>query len=84
MENKRKLGMFRIMKVYIDNDLARTEQEVHKKIREIAKNERSKGTDVRASYNKLWINGEKWGWNGRLDRLERWRLGRQSKTRREK
>lgn len=30
MENKRKLGMFRIMKVYIDNDLARTEQEVQK------------------------------------------------------
>jgi hypothetical protein len=74
MENKRKLGNLRIMKVYIDNDLTKREQEVQKKIREIAKNERSKGTEVRVGYNKLWINREKWVWNRSLDRLEKWRV----------
>lgn len=73
MENKRKLGSLKTMKVYIDNDLTRREQEVQRKIREVAKNERSKGKEARVGYNKLWINGEKWVWNGRTESLERCR-----------
>lgn len=72
MENKRKLKDLKDIKVYIDSDLTRNEQEAQKRIREIAGREKNKGNEVRVGFNKLWINGEKWVWNRKAYSIEKW------------
>lgn len=44
------------------------EQLVRKEIREPANEKRKK---VRVGYNRLWINGEKWEWNGKAMKVEK-------------
>lgn len=73
MMRKGKLKEITDMKVYIDHDLTKKEQEIQQKIREISRQERKEGKEVRVGFNKLWINGEKWMWNRGKQILEKWK-----------
>ena len=56
MKNKNKL---KGTQTYIDDDLTKEELEIQKQIREIARKEKQKGSQVRIGYKKICIDG-KW------------------------
>lgn len=60
MMNKRKLGQ---IPIYINNDETRKEQEIQRKLRNIAKEKISEGKTAQVSYRKIRIEGKQYTWN---------------------
>ena len=63
MEIMRSKSKIRNTKVYIDNDLTRTERDIQKEIVSIARKENSKGNKTNIGYQRLYINGKLFKWN---------------------
>lgn len=63
MKNKRKLKGIKGSKIFINNDLSPAERDIEKCIREIAREEKSKGKNVRYGYHKLTVDGKQYRWN---------------------
>lgn len=55
----------------MDHDLTWKERRNKDKIREIAAEKRKEGKEVKIGYNKLWIDGEEYGWRERTHELFR-------------
>lgn len=70
MRNKTKLKDLREM-IFISNDLTKKEIQKQKQLRQIAKEEKEKGKDVKIGYNKIMINGEEWRWNNSTEKIEK-------------
>ena len=68
MRNRRLLKGSRI---YVDDDLTRSEREIHKKLGEQAKKEEAGGRKVKRGYMKLIIDGVCWKWDERRGKLEK-------------
>jgi predicted Zn-ribbon and HTH transcriptional regulator len=56
-------------KIFIDNDLTKQEQEIQKKLRTIAKEEKREGKEVKMRYSKIVIERIQWRWNAERERL---------------
>lgn len=59
MKRKSRLGSSR---VYINDDLTQKEQAVQKKLREMAREEKSKGKNVKVGYQKITVDGVTKNW----------------------
>lgn len=74
LEEKQKVMRNRALlkgsRIYVDDDLTKTERGIHKKIWQQAKEEEAKGNWVKRGYMKLVVNGQCWRWNERESRLE--------------
>ncbi|KAJ3662510.1 hypothetical protein Zmor_006855 [Zophobas morio] len=70
MQNKKKLKNEGGDRIYINDDWTPEERDVNKKIREIAKEERNKGKQVKLGYSKLTIEGKTYRWNKHTETLE--------------
>lgn len=64
---KQKAGM---AKVFIDNDLTQQERNIQKKLRDIAKQRRMEGKQIRVGYRKIIIDGKKWTWDETTDSIK--------------
>ncbi|KAI4454299.1 hypothetical protein MML48_9g00009569 [Holotrichia oblita] len=60
MKNKAKLREYREGKIYINDDMTKKEREIQGRIREKAKEERTKGKNVKIKFQKLIVEGEQW------------------------
>lgn len=67
-------------RIFIDSELTKKEQEIQKRIRNIAKQERDKGNQTKIGYKKLIVNGKQWRWDDDKDQLREDPGGNQSKN----
>lgn len=58
-----KKNNLRGMRVYVDDDLSRSERERQSEVRMWAKREREKGENVKVGLGKAWKNGKEFVWN---------------------
>lgn len=63
MQNKSKLRNIRTERIYINDDMTKTERDIQGTIRKIAKQEKIKGKKVIIGYQKLVIDEQEWKWN---------------------
>lgn len=56
--------------IFIDNDLTRKEREMQKQLKDIAKEEKEKGNNVKINYGKIYVKDKWLRWNEREGRLE--------------
>jgi hypothetical protein len=56
-------GGLRGKDIFIDAELTRNEREIQKKIRDQARNEKGKGSNVKVGYQKLIVDGKVMKWN---------------------
>ncbi|XP_023312131.1 spectrin alpha chain, non-erythrocytic 1-like [Anoplophora glabripennis] len=70
MENKSKLRNLKNERIYINDDLTKSEIEMRKMIREKAEEERANGKTIKIGYKKLIVDGKVWRWNQNEERLE--------------
>lgn len=75
MKNKNKLKELKNIKVFINDDMSKTEREIQGKIRKKAKEELANGNNVRTGFQKIIINDEEWVWNKNTELFEK--TGRQ-------
>ena len=54
-------------KIYINHDLSREDRDVQSKLREIARQERKQGAEVRLGFRKIRINGNWIKWEQRRE-----------------
>lgn len=66
MKNKSKL---RGRDIFIENDLTLEERKIAAKLRQIAREEREKGKQVRIGYKKIHVDGKLFTWDNRLENL---------------
>jgi len=66
MRKKKKLGS---RKIYIDNDLIQEEKEVQRKLRVVARGERTKGRKTKVGYRRIEIEGQLYVWNEEENRI---------------
>lgn len=66
MKNKNKL---KETDIYIENDLTLDERKIAANIRQIAKEQRRKGKQVKIGYKKMYIDKKLYTWNIRLETL---------------
>lgn len=71
MENKSKLRNLKEQRVYIDNDMTKSEQYMRKQIRAAAEGERKTGKAVKIKFNKMIVEGKVWKWNEVTGELEK-------------
>lgn len=70
-EMMRNKGKLKGTGVYIDDDLTEEESRIQKKLRDVAREERQRGKQVRVLYKKLIIDGEVWYWNSKMNQLNK-------------
>jgi hypothetical protein len=58
MLNRSKLKERESERMYIGDDLTNEEKKTHKKLREVAREEKDRGKRVKIGYRKIRINGE--------------------------
>lgn len=63
MKNKSKLRLRIGERVYINDDMTKTEREIQGKIRKQAKEEKERGNNVKIGFMKLIVNNEVWKWD---------------------
>ena len=56
--------------IFIDSELSKTEREIQKCIRDVARIEKEKGTKIQVGYQKLNVNGQMMKWNHANKKLE--------------
>jgi len=56
-------------KIYIDNDLIQEERDVQRKLREIARGERTDGRRARVGYRRIEIEGQTYVWKEEENRM---------------
>lgn len=71
MMNKHKLKQLVNERIYINNDETKEQREKGRKIREIAKEYKKCGKEVKMGYNKIIVDGMVWKWNKERGMLER-------------
>lgn len=71
MKSKYKLKNMGDGRIYINDDLTENERRKQKQIREIARDQKSKGKEVKIGYNKIIIDGEEWRWDSDLEELKK-------------
>lgn len=70
LKRKGKITYFKDNKIYIDSDLTENERKIQKELRDKAKIEKEKKNRVKIGYQYIIINGQKWIWNKKLEKLE--------------
>ncbi|KAK4877528.1 hypothetical protein RN001_010034 [Aquatica leii] len=70
MINKTKLGKIPTKKIYIIDDLTKTERGKPNQLRKKAAEEKKNGENVKLEYNKITIDGVVWKWNKDKEILE--------------
>lgn len=70
LKNKSKLRTLKGDVIYINKELTNAEKEIQKKIKEKGMEEKKKGSTIKIGYQKLWINGVEWKWNGETQQLD--------------
>jgi len=65
-EKKKKLGS---RQIYIDHDLTQEEREVQRKLRVVARGERTKGRRTRVVYRRIEIEGQLYIWDKEENRI---------------
>lgn len=63
MKNKNKLKQIREHKIYINDDMSKTDRYIQGEIRKQAREEKNKGNKVKVGYQKLVVNDEVFVWN---------------------
>ena len=63
----RKRGQLKGTKIYINHDLSREDRDIQRKLREIAKQEREQGAEVKLGFRKIRINGNWRKWEQRRE-----------------
>ncbi|KYN50592.1 hypothetical protein ALC57_10669 [Trachymyrmex cornetzi] len=57
-----KKGKLRGSRVYVDDDMTKSERDRQREIRRWAKNERDKGKSVKVGFGRGWLNGKEYEW----------------------
>lgn len=71
MKNKNKLKDIREPRIFINDDMSKTEREIQGRIRNKAKEEKTKGKNVKVGFQKITINGEEWKLNVDTNNFEK-------------
>jgi hypothetical protein len=56
--------------ILVDDDLKNEERKTQTRLREVAREERNRGTRVKIGYRKIQINGEWFTWDERAQKLK--------------
>lgn len=83
MQNKNKLKNYKQGRVFINDDMTKTERDIQRKIRAMARDERTKGSYVWIGYQKIKINEEVLVWNKQEEKLEKPKTVKKPDTRSE-
>lgn len=72
-EEKRKImsNKFKLKgkEIYVDDDMSKMERDMQRKVREWAKQEKSKGKTVKVGYGKAYIGGIRYIWNNESGKM---------------
>lgn len=71
MRNKSKLRNYTDERVYINDDMTRTQREIQEKLRTVAREERKMGKSVREGFQKLIIDNVQYRWNDERGNIEK-------------
>lgn len=69
MKNKHKLRNVKNERIYMNNDLSKTDREVQNKIREKLNEIKKTGKQVKMGYRKMWVETEEWKWDNQKEML---------------